>query len=650
MAITAILLGLIFGPLVQSFNLTNRARVQVETQDVVRRVSELGQRDLAQAVFVFDNSTQPINFWVRKPDNQGNPTGNPVVEPIPFAWVDMVAPAHVRDQDPNPQIGEIDPTTGLVQDRGGVSLPLAPGRVIIRYFLGLRDNATANDTVYGTSGVPLKPYTNFYDNPRIASVNTHNPFILYRAVVSPYTAGGAVDTRLFRTDAGGNPILYDPNFFYDNTVAVKPNDPAVTSAAMVGWKDDNKDGKVNMSENWKAIARAIVPTDRSDEAVVERGADGKPLFFPDPVTGPYMKIDPLVKFQPSYVGNDAGVPSSTTDTGNEEPNVPPSAHRETFGYWTLPYNLYVYRGSLANPVLNYFFWDGGTGPIEARTYDTTNNTQTTTPARFYPKKYDPTKTYIDPANPPLDINNPPSMMFTVDSRRGLVNFAFPDRIFLYDNTGYAKPSQWKQTAANPDVANINANFDTAVANQNPSAIRFISLKNLPDGRTSPLSVIPNCYVVPGSELVIGPDMRPGPHYGRSITYTRVPRSGLVQASELGPNEYQINYYDIPNANFSTPEVMNHAIQAAGTIIFNSKVSAVTDKHDIPVVDNNGNPADPIIVTYQMQNNLQADTVKADYLTRQLMTFSLGARLYEFNSGQPQQVTLTQKVDVRNLQR
>src|SRR5947209_8707907 len=66
MAITAILLGLIFGPLVQSFNLTNRARVQVETQDVVRRVSELGQRDLAQAVFVFDNSTQPINFWVRK--------------------------------------------------------------------------------------------------------------------------------------------------------------------------------------------------------------------------------------------------------------------------------------------------------------------------------------------------------------------------------------------------------------------------------------------------------------------------------------------------------------------------------------------------------------------------------------------------------
>jgi hypothetical protein len=52
----------------------------------------------------------------------------------------------------------------------------------------------------------------------------------------------------------------------------------------------------------------------------------------------------------------------------------------------------------------------------------------------------------------------------------------------------------------------------------------------------------------------------------------------------------------------------------------------------------------------MQNNLIPDTVKSDYLTRQLMTFTLGARLYEFNSGQPQQVTLTQKVDVRNLQR
>ena len=61
-------------------------------------------------------------------------------------------------------------------------------------------------------------------------------------------------------------------------------------------------------------------------------------------------------------------------------------------------------------------------------------------------------------------------------------------------------------------------------------------------------------------------------------------------------------------------------------------------------------AAPITVTYQFQTNLSGYTMKADYLTRQLMTLAMGVRLYELNSGQPQQVTLTQKIKVRNLQR
>jgi hypothetical protein len=69
-----------------------------------------------------------------------------------------------------------------------------------------------------------------------------------------------------------------------------------------------------------------------------------------------------------------------------------------------------------------------------------------------------------------------------------------------------------------------------------------------------------------------------------------------------------------------------------------------------VTDADGNPAAKITVTYQMQNNQANDVVKADYLTRQLMTFALSVRLYDVNSGQAQQVTLTQKIKVRNLQR
>src|ERR1041384_1564762 len=55
MAITAILLGLIFGPLYQGFNLTNQARVQVLSQDTARHVIEVLQRDTSNNVFISDN-------------------------------------------------------------------------------------------------------------------------------------------------------------------------------------------------------------------------------------------------------------------------------------------------------------------------------------------------------------------------------------------------------------------------------------------------------------------------------------------------------------------------------------------------------------------------------------------------------------------
>ncbi|HXG22998.1 MAG TPA: prepilin-type N-terminal cleavage/methylation domain-containing protein, partial [Chthonomonadales bacterium] len=80
MAITAILLGLIFGPLIQGFNLTNRARVQVLTQDQARSVMETVQRDLANGVFVFDNTGEAINLWVR------DSNGNPVAILMPYAF------------------------------------------------------------------------------------------------------------------------------------------------------------------------------------------------------------------------------------------------------------------------------------------------------------------------------------------------------------------------------------------------------------------------------------------------------------------------------------------------------------------------------------------------------------------------------------
>jgi len=684
-AVTSILLGLIFGPLTQSFDLTNRARVQVEVQDNVRRLSDIGQIDLAQSVFIFDNTGQSMNFWVRQPDAQGNPLGAVVPQPVPFTIVDMVPPAQVGDQQVNPAASTIDPTTGQLQNRGGIAQPLAPGRTIVRYFVGLRDNASKNDATYGTNGTPIKPYFNYYDLPNISGLVNHNPFVLWRAEVSPYTAGGYVDTRFFHTDAGGNVILYDPNFWYDNSVAVQPGDPLITSNSANGWKDNNNDGQVNISENWRAIAKPMVPLDKADEVTVAKDEDNKPVYFPDPTnTYKFMKITPLVKFEPSYVGNDAGVVSSTNDYANGQPNIAASSYRESYGHWTSPFDLYVYRGGLAGPLLNYFYWSGGSSPVQTKTFDTGTNASTSNNTNFYPGNYDPDKVADNSAKSssqlifPADPNtNTPPILFYVDRKRGLVHFSVPDSIW----PGFHDPTTGKETPDTssvfyPDALNnaylnyVYPGYPANVSTLSPNlanARPYADLTNLPPvtgsptSRTSPLSVLPNIMITPGTENVSGPDMRPGPNYGKRVAYTGVSEEKL---ENLGPNEYVIHYQNISNANLSDPDPMNVARQKMGVLLFWKqginkadplKGSAAgspltTMLSPFPTYTADGTPVEPIRVRYKMQNNLISDIVKANYLSRELISFTAGVRLYDFHSGQPQQVTISQKVYLRNMPR
>lgn len=660
MAITVILLGLLFGPMIQGFNLTNRARVQVLAQDAARQVMEQIERDIADGVFVYDNSGQDVNFWVPDPRSPRGTGAMPAVPMgVPFARMDLVPPARVNDQNPtlDPTI-PIDPTTGLPVDeaRGDLALPVAPGRVIHRYWIGLRDNATMADGTYGTSGRPIKPYVNIYESKRNPTLldDDHNTFLLYRAVFSVYTRNGGVDTRLINLGRHGtvDRALADANFFYDNDVVQQPSDPSITSPAMPGWKDLNGDGQVNYSENWKAIARSLVPVDRADMVTATRDINGDPVY--DTVAGlPRMRISPEVRFQPSYIGNDPGVPSSTDDTGSEAPSVPPSAEIQSYGHWTIPFATYVYRSDLAAQPLEYFFWDGVTGHnVQYVTFDTTSGTIVTAQ-----------DTGFDPKRPwalPATMVPGRFLMFTVDERRGVINFAFPHSV---TQSGASQPTRLR-----PSQANAEFNYVRTTAGNALNAYRTVSLlpydatenptgmlpADNPEDPQPALARIPDVRIVPGSETVVGPDMRPGPHYGQPITYTRAPR--YTDPKRLGPNEYLINYANIANANLSITDpdprvqAMLRTIQRAGTIIFNSADDAAGTPNSLPEsVDGSGNPVF-IEVTYQIQNNRSSDVVKASYLTRQLMTAAVSVKLYDFNSGQPQSATLTQKIRVRNLQR
>jgi len=682
MAITAILLGLIFGPLIQSFNLTNRARVQALTQDTARRATEIAMRDVSNGVFVFDNAQEPINLWVY---DQPGINGNVVALPVPYALLDIVPPARIQDQSATLAPQDTDPTTGLALKRGNLALPVAPGRVITRYFLGLRDNTMVS------AGKPAKPYFNFFNNLRSGgSLTNHNPVIFYRAVVSPYLPDGRVDERFFAKDVTtGAPVIYDPNFFYDTAV------PPSGLPSIPGFSG-NAQGYGPRWQNWKAIARAMVPTDRADEVVQVLDDQGNPSYFTaNGVT--YPRLNPMVRFQPTYVGNDAGTPSSISDPSVGAINVPPSTYVEQYGHWTVPYRLYVYRKNLdANP-MDLFFWQNGgilTDPVMAQTWDIPTATmQSQNPAFLEPNQtprnlgipaqqpilLDPATGYqIDPSTGSSLFGSVPLVLFTADPRRGLINCAFPDSVMLHGPKGPVNtpdgpqyypptPSQWANdgdvpngSLTMPDVAEINSRYTTMVqkhGNDTSNVIRYIRLATPPSNAgNSPLNVLPNATIVPGSIVVKGPDQRPGLNHGREVVYTQIPSDRPVQ--EIGLNEFRlgrpenaVNHVD-PDPVYQD---MLNAVEDPRVIIFDSRVGnpgdVPGDVNALPTkLADNATNAVPITVTYQFQTNLSGWTVKADYLTRQLMTMSMGVRLYEFNSGQPQSVTLTQKIRVRNLQR
>jgi prepilin-type N-terminal cleavage/methylation domain-containing protein len=626
MAISVILLGLIFGPLIQGFGLLRAARVQVQAFDTARVLMERVHRDLAEGAYVFDHgdsTTNPggsaINLWYYT-------SSGATMMRLQYAMLDIVPPAHLADLQAYLP-ANTDPTTGLPINRGPAAMPVVPGRVIVRYWLGLSDNTTTGGSSTAFSGKPVKPYQNWMEDRKRIKQEDDNRVILYRAVVSPYLPTGEVDTRLFHKDPSGKPVLYDPNFFYDDTEAAAPN--SSTAAKYPGAVATHSDGKIRYSDNWRTVARALVPRDKADMVRAEHNADG---------TVNYTTLEPLIRFQPTQVAADIAAAGSIGDPGNETPDAPPITFRGSHGYWNTPFSVSVYRSSVAgtdplseNPV-SYYYWDGvATNDVRLRKAQFSNGTWSMisdTGTNYYPT--DPTTLATSNA----------ALAFTVDAAHGIVEFGVDAAAFL----GSDSPSTFVPSSVNSGMSN---------------GYRMVQLQTYPTALRSPLSAtagVANARIVAGSEVVKGPDMRPGPHYGKEITYMRVPRRN--DPMSLGPNEYMINYADI--ATTATPAETLTATQLAllqkGTIIFDSRPDSSGVKHSLPetYLDDSTTPATTkttsITVTYRLQNNLTNDVVKVDYQTREMMKFSLGVRLYDLGTGNPQQVNLAQSVQVLNLQR
>ncbi|MCE9559389.1 MAG: type II secretion system GspH family protein [Armatimonadetes bacterium] len=239
--------------------------------------------------------------------------------------------------------------------------------------------------------------------------------------------------------------------------------------------------------------------------------------------------------------------------------------------------------------------------------------------------------------------------------------------------GASSATRWQGNAYNPGstTSQINQRFNVLwldwdliwapqmitagdiLGNKAELCKRFIDLRNLrnKDGEPSPLHPtfgFNRARLVPGSEIIVGPDQIDGPNKGLPTRYTR------VTGQEIGPNQYRINYTDQPAVNWSAIGLVNPPAVYDPL----NPISAILEaKTKAGYVEFNSDPTSPIpsgniSVSYRFQFNEQNDVFAVDYDTQQVITVNLTILTYPGGgqSPNPQQVTLKGSAAVRNFVR
>lgn len=589
-AITAILLGLLLIPLVQGFRLTRQGQIQAQAQDATRLALNRFTNDLKRAAYVFDSADRVINIPVRSQQ------GQVVSVPMRHAIIDMVAPAY---GDPSQESN--DPTSDVPIGPNGepnaeLALPTSPGRVVIRYFIGLMDNDN--------------PYFNPDEVTLAEATQRENYAILYRAEFRLYVRQGnqwVLNPELFDNINE----FFDPNFFYGNKRAA-----------------------------WRKIATPVVPLGQVDMINLTYDANGNPL------------VEPLMQLTPALVVNQMGAPIETDTLGDEGAGAPPLQIRFPQGLWDMnlqTFRLVVFRSRpdalQRNEPLRYFYVaPNGNGEWYLRYYQATPGGQeedvwvanlTRIQQMLYTGQpvagwFNDSLNYFTEAEP---------MAFYVNAEAGLLDmaipwwFQFPVQGVSFKTGAYLTPFN----DSNPMRDTINGRFNAEYQrdpNNAPNIRRFVSLLDLNnDGVLDPPAnhlTLPTASIVPGSEIVIGPDQRPGPNYGRLIRYQRVSSATATP----GPNQYRILYQDavpyqevLANYGFA-PQLLRGYIELYSD-----------PQTPLP-------PDTEIYVTFYYRFNLNSDSYAADYQTRRLMNIKMGLKFY--GAQQPVNYSLTTQLEAPNI--
>ena len=592
MAISVILLGLVMAPVVQTFQMTRRAQAMIDSQDSARQASEQISRELGEALYVYDNAVTTVTLYDDKSTNL-TPYGNgtecegPIQLPVrqdsatiegftlPFAKIDFVLPKmtmHCNNPEHNEDVsnggGPRDyprdelafppcPVCGLDDVEPRPKLPMEQDVTVVRYFLGLRYNDPTSPEFGWKS-----PYG------KNITADEGNQVVLYRVEFSPY------DDTLFPPGMPPEKRLSDPIFFYRT---------ATNSASEPCYKV------------WARKAR-IVGIGKYED-LVEHPDNSS-------VTSVITEVEPTVTFRSSAIDNDTFAGAYSSDKSFEYPGAVPTVFHSAYGYWVPGYSITVFRNGFT--IAYYTRVDDG----DLWVYKTRG---TTTERHFNIDEYLRSGQFITDADSMADIE----MAFFIDhaviggggsvippkvdgANRGEVNFSLI-------------PPHSGNHISILDPARINDDFHGTPGADRGNARRFAILSTFDENSSY---YLPNARIVPGSEVVVGPNMTPGSGYGIPIRYQRVP----LALGDPGLNQFKIDY-------------------DSGLVYFSSVFN-----QNLPVGFDNIN------VDYKIQFNKKDDLVRGDYSTKSLITIHLGMRMFDPDSGKPHAVDLTQSVKVRNALR
>ncbi len=725
-AISAVLMTIIVVPVFQSFNFTRSAQAFADAQARARIVADRISNEIGNSVGVRSSSllVQTIlngnlanvpqhSLIVELPIKGSQTTNFPQMIDVvlPYVKLDLLKPAEgdAKNGPPytNPVNGYIDPT--LLAPKGQVVLPVGIGPTIIRYFVGLKD--------------PFSAYNNPYDGILMAMGGAQdNLYVLYRAEIQPY---------LYRKGQGSNgdvTVKFRPNLAYFQSDAVTDTQIIDYDDPRFFLVDGADPGKATRVAAWKKVALLQSELNRYDmvQPIYSK------VTHVASYDGNAPRVIPLIQFRPSHVGNDPAQGQQAIREGEETNNsmvIGPDVYKTRFGQWSnqivrvwpqtwdpngAPNTInqyFVGRNDPSNgtagspPGFSIYFFDPsvsfadvstGTEVFDVTTYEGIASSGGRFPFSQAITAANNRSNWL--SNPlirqhfvPFDLNSARGKLMTsfeiseVGDPNQAANPANPYNLptTLSSPVGYGPytPSTDPDLSGNfydAKFSTINELFNKIwvdAANLQPQIDRFIDLRVLRngDGSASPLHPrlgFPKARIVPGSEIVYGPDQLSGPNYGNPVRYVRTTHNP-------GPNQYQINYVDQPEPTNSAGQIdysllglTSGELTGFNPLIYNAQnfcSAVIQPRFKKGYIKFNSDPAVPlpigqIQVSYRFQFNgsqtgaaivgAKSDAFAVDYDTRQLMSVLLTIRNYPqtTNIPNPQTVTLKATAAIRNYLR